>query len=66
MSVSDWFLVETAPKDGRDVLLRGPGFEQRAFWCAAPYYGSQMGWVGEASSCKGATHWKPIDDGARQ
>jgi hypothetical protein len=53
-----WRTIETAPKDGTDVLLGGPGKRRVGRWMGRSWVvheTSDARWVME-----GATHWQPL------
>lgn len=56
-----WQPIETAPKDGTEILVYAPGFCQTALWES---YTFSEGWVNDSSGnwLNDPTHWMPLPE----
>ncbi len=62
--MSEWQLIETAPRDGTEILIFGPGQMSVARWANTHLRGgwavyTDHGWYGFESY---ATHWMPLPE----
>ena len=68
--MSEWQLIETAPKDGTAVLLwlLDEGFAVKAIWRRWDGVGEKMWWIPEMDfyqtdeGCHQITHWMPLPE----
>jgi hypothetical protein len=60
--VMEWQPIETAPKDGTDVLLWVPDGTYFSLMMTGSYEGEDMGWCDNARGSPGfdPTHWMPL------
>ncbi len=58
-----WQPIETAPKDGNDVLVFGGGDYTVAHWNGEEWrdYGD-IGWAGMCGDDNQPTHWMPLPE----
>lgn len=65
----EWKPIETAPKDGRPIILGGPGVSGEGFWMGDPdrNYRELTGWFYSDDDVLTArptnpTHWMPLPE----
>ncbi len=64
--MTDWQPIETAPDDGRDMLLFGPwdmthGEYQIGYWSGENWHFQSDLWIGDDEEFQ-PTHWMPLPE----
>jgi hypothetical protein len=55
--------METAPKDGRDILIReADGRFMVVHWDSSPYYGGEFGWTQDGGNRFTPSEWFDLDE----
>ena len=58
----EWQPIETAPKDGTNVLLCADGYVEIGFWLPNPHTWNDGAWWVEGGqiTARNTTHWMPL------
>jgi hypothetical protein len=66
-----WRPIETAPRNGSEIILGSPGCAFTGFWQTAKNYWGEIGWYAESDRGNGwyamhpdrhITHWMPLPE----
>ena len=60
LAATTWRPIETAPKDGTEVLLNCDGYFQIGSWCYDESEPARTVWACGSFMLHGPTHWMPI------
>lgn len=61
---AEWRPIETAPKDGTEVLVFEPSREGVQAWLGSGWFDNSLGWLDNARSSLhlNPTHWMPLPE----
>lgn len=60
LAATTWRPIETAPKDGTEVLLNCDGYFQIGSWCYDESEPARTVWACGSFMFHGPTHWMPL------